>query len=211
MYLQKALTKGIRADAVMEWVQVVSGVLLVLFLWTHAVFTSSILLGVGSFSALTWFMTNYHIDPIAVVIIIFLFSAHMGAVLRHLPGRWSEQKVVWKHAKMIHHRDTWSWLFQIVTGISIAIMAAIHIGAVEWLGISAKLTQGREDTPGFLILYLLLLVFSQYHAYVGLYRIFAKWGYVNRHSIDRVLIVITLIFVALGISSLVTFHLIKIA
>ncbi len=211
MYLQKALTKSIRTDFIVEMVQMVSGLLLVLFLWTHMVFVASILLGQSSFGALAGFMDKYELLPVTVVVLIFIFAAHIGAIMRHLPARWAEQKVAWRHAKMIRHKDTWSWLFQIVTGFGILLFAFIHIVAVTYGGISVSLSKGRIDNPGFLIFYAILLLMSEYHASVGLYRIFVKWGFVNRHRLDRVLGVVTLLMLVIGFVTLGVFLTLKVA
>ena len=210
MYLQKALTRSVRTDYIVEMVQMVSGLLLVLFLWTHMVFVASILVGASSFNTLASFMDKYELLPVAVVAVIFMFAAHIGAIMRHLPARWAEQKVAWRHAKLIRHKDTWSWLFQIVTGFAILLFAFIHIVAVSYGGISVTLTKGRIDNPGFLIFYAILLLISEYHASVGLYRIFVKWGFVNRHRLDVVLGVISLLMVVIGFVTLGVFLTLKV-
>ena len=209
MYLQKALTKSIKTDYIVEMVQMVSGLLLVLFLWTHMVFVASIIVGVGSFSALASFMDRYELVPVTAVVLVFIFAAHIGAIMRHLPARWAEQKVAWRHAKLIRHKDTWSWLFQIVTGMGILLFAFIHIVAVTYGGISVSLSKGRIDNPGFLIFYAVLLLISEYHASVGLYRIFVKWGYLNRHRTDRVLGAISILMILVGFVTLGVFLTLK--
>ncbi len=209
MYLQRAMTRSIKTDYIVELVQMVSGLLLVLFLWTHMVFVASIIIGASSFGALAAFMDKYELLPIAVVAVIFMFAAHIGAIARHLPARWAEQKVAWRHAKMIRHYDTWSWLFQIVTGLAILLMALIHIAVVSYGGISVVFSKGRIDNPAFLVFYLILLLFSEYHASVGLYRIFVKWGFVSRRRLEFVLGVVSVLLVVIGCVSLGMFLALK--
>jgi fumarate reductase subunit C len=205
MQLQRALTRNRKADLLVELVQTVSGLLLVGFLWTHMIFVASILLGVEAFNTLAHFMEEFRLLDTAVVFIILTVAAHVGAVLRRIPGRWQEQKVVWKHAAIIKHQDTWSWLFQAVTGSAMLLLIIIHVFTVVYVGIDAKLSADRVHS-WMLWFYLVLLLFAEYHASVGLYRTLVKWGFVKRHSLKRVLTVVTVCTVALGCASLWVFY-----
>lgn len=197
MKLQKALSSSPRSDLIVEMVQMVSGLLLVLFLWTHMLFVGSILLGSNAFNGLALFMEKYYLVPAAVVFLLLVGGAHIGAVIRRIPSRWAEQKIVWKHAKLIHHVDTWSWLFQSVTGGAILVLVIIHVAVVVYGGIDVIYSAGRIK-HGFLIFYAVLLLLAEYHASVGLYRIFVKWGWVKRHKLHWVLGVISVLTVGIG-------------
>lgn len=205
MHLQKALTQSNRADFLMEMVQTVSGLLLVGFLWTHMLFVASILLGVDTFNTLASIMEQFKLLHVAVLFILLTGLSHAGAVLRRIPGRWQEQKVVWNHARIIKHRDTWSWLFQAVTGSAMLILVTIHVFVVVYAGIDAKMSADRVSSwmLGFYIVFLFL---AEYHASVGIYRTLAKWGYVNRHSVKKVLTVVTVCTILLGAASLWAFY-----
>lgn len=205
MQLQNAIGRNHQLDYLVEVIQMVSGLLLVLFLWTHMVFVAAIWLGVDAFNALASFMERFGLLPATVVFLILVFTLHVGAVIRRIPRQWSEQKIVWRHAKLIRHADTWSWLFQVITGIAMLALAIVHMVAVTYGGIDANLSSGRVH-GGFLIFYAVLLLLSEYHASVGLYRIFVKWGWVARHSLKRVLGVISLLTVAVGAVSLWIFY-----
>ncbi len=198
MQLQKALVYTPRTDAITETLQMVSGLLLVVFLWAHMIFVASIWLGQNAFNVLAHFMDQFGLLPLAIVFLILVGGTHIGAVLRRMPKQYSEQKLVWKHAKLIHHGDTWSWLFQSITGSAIVILAVTHVAIVSFAGINANLSSLRVANPGFLIFYAVLLLLSEYHASIGVYRIFVKWGFVNRHSMKRVLEVVSVLFVIVG-------------
>lgn len=201
MQLQRALTPNSKTDFITEVVQTVSGLLLVGFLWTHMLFVASILLGVEAFNKLAHFMEEFRLLDVAVVFVILTVAAHVGAVLRRIPGRWKEQKIVWKHAKIIKHNDTWSWLFQAVTGSAMLLLIIIHVFVVVYAGIDAKMSADRVNS-WMLWFYIVLLLCAEYHASVGLYRTLVKWGFVQRHSLKRVLSVITVCTVGLGLVSL---------
>jgi fumarate reductase subunit C len=205
MHLQKAMAYNPRADLIVEAIQMVSGLLLVLFLWTHMLFVAAIWLGANQFNALAHFMDEYRLLPATVVLLILIITAHVGAVIRRIPRQWQEQKVLWRHAKLIHHSDTWSWLFQAVTGTAMLALAIVHMAVVSYGGISASLSSNRIQT-GFLVFYAVLLLLSEYHASVGLYRVFVKWGWIDRHSLKRVLAVISLLTVVIGAITLWIFY-----
>ncbi|WP_019122850.1 hypothetical protein [Brevibacillus massiliensis] len=204
MQLQRAFTQNRKAELWMELVQTVSGLLLVGFLWTHMIFVASILLGAGAFNKLAHFMEQFYLLHLAVGFIILTVGAHLGAVLRRIPGRWQEQKTVWRHAKIIRHQDTWSWLFQAVTGSAMLLLIIIHVFVVVYAGIDAKLSAGRIHS-WMLWFYLVFLVMAEYHASVGLYRALVKWGFVKRHSLKRVLTVVTICTILLGLASIWVF------
>jgi len=216
MQLQRAINYNPRADYLVETMQMVSGLLLVLFLWVHMLFVGTVLLGKGTFGALASFMDNWGVPSTAshvlsplnltIVFLILVFGMHIGAVLRRMPRQYREQKIVWQHAKIIHHYDTWSWVFQSITGSAILVLAAIHITVVAGFGISVFNSSHRVAMVGFLIFYSVLLLLSEYHASVGLYRIFVKWGFVNHHRMRAVLEVISVLFVVIGGASLWILH-----
>jgi fumarate reductase subunit C len=205
MQFQKAMTSNSKADLFVEVVQTVSGLLLVAFLWTHMIFVASILLGVEAFNTLARFMEQYRLLDAAVVFIILTVAAHVGAVLRRIPSRWQEQKVVWKHARMIRHNDTWSWLFQAVTGSAMLILIIIHVFVVVYAGINAELSADRVNS-WMLWFYIVLLLCAEYHASVGFYRTLVKWGFVKRHRLKNVLTVVTIITIGIGAASLGMFY-----
>jgi fumarate reductase subunit C len=205
MHLQRALSSRSKSDFLVELVQTVSGLLLVGFLWTHMLFVASILFGVEAFNTLAHFMEDFRLLDVAVVFIILTGASHVGAVLRRIPGRWQEQKIVWRHAKIIKHQDTWSWLFQAVTGSALLVLVIIHVFTVVYVGIDSKLSADRVHS-WMLWFYLVFLLLAEYHASVGLYRALVKWGFVQRRSLKRVLTVVTVFTIALGCLSLWAFY-----
>ncbi len=205
MQLQRTLTQNRRTDLIVEVIQTVSGLLMVGFLWTHMIFVGSILLGVEMFNTLAHFMEQYRLLDATVVLITLILAAHVGTVLRRIPSRWQEQKVVWQHAKIIKHHDTWSWLFQAVTGSAMLLLIIIHVVVVVYAGIDAKLSSDRVQS-WMLYFYIVLLFLAEYHASVGLYRALVKWGFLKRSSLKKVLTVITILTIGIGLVSLWAFY-----
>ena len=199
--LQKVITPSPRSDLIVEGIQMISGLLLVLFLWVHMLFIASVWLGATSFNALANFMSRYGLVWITVAFLVVVIGSHVGAVVRRIPKQFREQRIVWRHAKLIRHMDTWSWIFQSITGAALLALAIIHVVVVTYGGISAKISSTRVFNH-FLIFYIVLLLLAEYHASVGLYRIFVKWGWVSQHRLHRVLGVVTVLTVGIGAVSL---------
>lgn len=195
--LQKVITPNSRSDLLVEGIQMVSGLLLVLFLWVHMIFVASIWLGSNAFNALAGFLEKYGLVWVTVIFLIIVIGSHIGAVVRRIPKQFREQKIVWRHAKLIRHMDTWSWVFQSITGAALLALVVVHMVVVTYGGISAQLSATRVFNH-FLIFYIVLLLLSEYHASVGLYRIFVKWGWVAQHSLHKVLGVISILTVVIG-------------
>lgn len=199
--LQKVITPNPRSDLIVEGIQMVSGLLLVLFLWVHMLFVASIWLGSNAFNGFANFMSRYGLIWVTVAFLIIVIGSHVGAVVRRIPKQFREQRIVWRHAKLIRHMDTWSWVFQSITGAALLALVIIHMVVVTYGGISAQISSTRVFSH-FLIFYAVLLLLSEYHASVGLYRIFVKWGWVSQHRLHRVLGVITILTVGIGAVSL---------
>ena len=191
MQLQKAMAHNPRIDVIVEGIQMVSGLLLVVFLWTHMVFVAAIWLGVNAFNTLAHFMDVFGLLPATVVFLILVIGAHIGAVIRRVPRQWQEQKILWRHAKLIHHSDTWSWLFQAITGVALLALVIVHIAVVTYGGINANLSSSRVH-GGFLVFLRCAAIALRIPCERRAVPIFVKWGWVGRHSLKRVLTVISL-------------------
>lgn len=204
MQLQKTFAANRKTDVIVEMIQTISGLLLVIFLWTHMIFVGSILMGAGVFDTLADFMEKYYLLDVTVVFLVLVITAHVGTVIRRIPGRVQEAKVVYKLAKTMKHGDTMSWLFQAITGSAMLVMIAIHMFVVVYAGITTDLSAARVDS-WMLWFYIVFLVFAEYHASVGLYRALAKWGFIRRAPMKKVLTVVTIITIGLGLASLIVF------
>ncbi|OAT85586.1 succinate dehydrogenase [Desulfotomaculum copahuensis] len=195
---QKLLTRNPRADMLVDLLELFSGLFLVGFLWTHMFFVGVIYFGANIFDRFSIFLDKYYLSYIGIAAVILVFLTHLVVAGRRIPNRYREQKIVWRHARMIGHTDTWIWVFQTITGMAILILGSIHVWAVTsgW-PIRAMISAGRMTH--FLWFYALLLIISEYHAGFGLYRQFVKWGWFNRHSVGAVLKTISVIIVLIGV------------
>lgn len=205
MLSQRILTRNLKADAYLDLVEAASGVALAGFLWSHMLFVCTILLGGGTFNSLSEFFDTYLLSYIGIPIVVVIFFVHFLVAGRRIPTRFRDQKIVWQHAKLLHHFDTWTWVFQAITGMAILVCGAIHMWLVTtgW-PIRALTSAGRIES--FWWFYLILLILGEYHASIGVYRVFVKWGKLPRKPISFVLKIVTLIMVVLGLAAIWAFY-----
>ena len=201
--LQRILTHSNKTDLVIDLAELISGFLLVGFLWVHMFFVASVLVGPQAFNQVPKFLEAYYLAQIGIPAVIVLILAHMVLAGRRIPNRLQEMKMIWKHSRLLMHYDTWTWVFQVITGVAIGILAAAHIWTVvsRWT-INMSISAERVTQSPYFIFYIILLICGEYHVGIGLYRIGVKWGWFKRQKLSKVLDVITLAIIAMGIVSL---------
>lgn len=205
MLAQKILTKNPRAELYYDIAELFTGLILVGFLWTHMLFVSTILLGTDIYNVLAHGLDEYYLSYVGIPFIIIVALIHILVAGRRIPTRFQEQQIIWRHAKMLKGTDTWVWVFQVITGVSILILGAIHVFVVlaQW---PIDATISTERMVSFWWFYLALLLLGEYHAGFGIYRQFVKWGWFPRKSLGYVCKMITAIILGLGIAALWVFN-----
>ena len=201
--------------------QSVSGVVLAIFLWTHLILVSSILLGA---EAMTWvaktmelsFLTaDGHGYPWVVTIIAMIIAVialvHVLVAAHKMPLNLRQQKALKKQLNVVNHGDTRLWVWQAATGIVIFLTLPVHL----WLIGAAPETIGpfgsadRIWQQGVWLLYLPLLLCVELHAAIGMYRVAVKWGAArdlnSRSRLKKIKSIISVVFILVGIASLLAF------
>lgn len=201
--LQRILTTSHRGDLLIDVAELASGLALVGFLWTHMLFVGTVLLGPEIFNSVPKTLEAYFLAQVGIPFVAVLILTHMVLAGRRIPNRFRDMKVVWRHTRSLGHFDTWTWLFQVATGTAIGILAAAHIWTVvsKW-DINMEVSSGRVAQSPYFIFYILLLLFGEYHAGIGLYRQAVKWGWLNRKTVGWVLDAVTLLIVIMGVAAL---------
>lgn len=199
-----------RSSAVLDWLQMLTGAGLILFMWMHMVLVASVIFGAGTMNAIAAFFEATGMAQVGGPLIGLVFLAHFVLAARKVPFRAEQQSRIWKHARMLGHRDTWLWLVQVVTAMLILIMGAIHMWVVLTdLPITAQKSAARIQGGFWMAFYLFLLPLVELHVGVGLYRIAVKWGFVGRETrprLKRFEYGITGIFVFIGLITLLRFY-----
>lgn len=211
-----------RWPAWIDMTQGVTGLLLVLFMWAHMFFVSSILI---SKDAMYWVARMFEGEPIfgraypllvsAVAVAIFiLLILHAFFAMQKFPASYREYRALHAHVSHFKHGDTWLWLVQIGTGFALFFLASIHLYQLMLhpADIGPYASSDRVWSGRFWPLYLVLLFVVEIHGGVGLYRLVIKWGIGlgndpkrNRRRLQRAKWIITVFFLVLGLASLAAY------
>src|SRR4030042_4822964 len=111
-----------------------------------------------------------------------------------------------QHSRRLAHLDTWAWGVQIVTGLIILLLAAIHIAQVLHTWPIEAASSAARIQGGCFSHFVLLLLAAEIHAMVGLYRILVQWGGFHRQKFTPYLVYATIGFVGLGFITLLFFY-----
>ncbi|MCJ7809204.1 MAG: hypothetical protein MUP26_02970 [Desulfobulbaceae bacterium] len=178
LYNVRTLSK---ASAVLDWLQMLTGAGLVLFMWSHMILVSSVLLGAGVMNALAGFLEETYMAQVGGPIIAFTFLFHFVLAARKVPFRVEQQSAIWKLSWQLRHVDTWLWMIQALSAMVILIMGAIHMWTVlSDFPITAYKSAARIQGGFWLAFYLILLPIVELHVGIGFYRIGVKWGFIRR-------------------------------
>lgn len=211
-----------RGPARLDALQSGTGLVLALFMLVHTLFASTILLGTDAMATLARALEGYYVFGRSIPAIVTLFALaiftifvlHALLAMRKLPGSYAQLVALRRTISSVKHPDTGLWGWQAITGIVLLFLATIHLhgvlthahalGPVE----SARQVWSERMFP----LYFLLLPAVELHVGIGLYRLAMKWGWfqstrpaVTRRRLKRAMWGIIVVYLMLGLASLVTY------
>ena len=196
-------------DAALDWLQMLTGASLILFMWCHMLLVSSVVISPSVMNAIAGFFEATYMAQVGGPLIFLTFLVHFALAARKIPFRAEGQGTIWAHAKMLKHRDTWLWVVQAVTAMIILILGAIHMWVVlNDLPITAAKSAARMQHFWWFLFYMILLPSVELHVSVGFYRIAVKWGFVKsdqRKGFKRFETTLFTIFMVIGVITLIRF------
>lgn len=198
-----------RISAYLDWLQMLTGAGLILFMWSHMIMVASVILGPGVMNALAGFLEEYYMAQVGGPIVAFIFLLHFVLAARKVPFRTEQQSTIWKLSRQLRHTDTWLWMIQAFTAMIILIMGSVHMWTVlSDFPITAAKSAARVQGGFWLVFFLILLPMVELHVGIGFYRIAVKWGFVRRKrrkGFKRFENILTAIFIAIGLVALARF------
>jgi len=204
-------------SALFDWLQMLTGAGLILFMWSHMILVASVNLGAGLklggspdvMNALAEFLEVTYMAQVGGPFIAFSFLLHFVLAARKVPFRSEEQSTVWKLSRQLRHTDTWLWLIQAFTAMVILIMGSAHMWTVlSDFPITAAKSAARIQGGFWLVFYLILLPMVELHVGIGFYRIAVKWGFIRRKGrkgFKKFENILTAIFIVIGLVTLARF------
>jgi fumarate reductase subunit C len=138
-------------------------------------------------NAIAHFFEATYMTQVGGPIIFLIFISHFILAARKIPFNADGQEIAWAHARMLRHRNTWLWIVQVLTGMILLFLGAIHMWVVlNDLPIEAAKSATRVRSGGWLWFYFILLPVIVVHIGIGVYRIGVKWGFVTRENRKKV-------------------------
>jgi fumarate reductase subunit C len=172
--------------AKLDVIQALSGLLLVLFIWSHMVLESSILLGKDAMYRVARFMEGRYLlgadYPILITctasVIFAIFVVHAALAMRKFPASYRQYRAFSTHMAKFHHPDTTLWWLQVWTGFALLFLGSAHmIGVMTQPGDIGPYESADRVVSGWMWpVYALLLLTVHLHAGIGIYRLAVKWG-----------------------------------
>lgn len=208
-----------RWPARLDVIQGVTGLLLVLFMWAHMGFVSSILLGKDAmyfvarmFEGEPIFGKPYpFLVSIVAAVVFLLFAVHALLALRKFPSSFNQYRALSKHLGWFRHPDTLLWVLQVATGFALFFLASVHLYQMAFHpgDIGPYASSDRVWTGRMWPLYLVMLFAVELHGGIGFYRLLLKWGVFlgdnpkrNRRRLQKIKWGITIFFIVLGLTTL---------
>jgi len=186
------------ASARLELVLAISGIGMSLFMIGHTALLSTVLLGADALDTLAEFLEKYYLLHSVVPFLVALFLGHIFLAARKLPVSFSEQAALLRHSRSLKHFYTWAWNVQIITGVLLAMLIAIHLWTILTdLPIEAH-KSGGKITGKYLYFDAPFAVLVYTHMSAGLYRISVKWGIFGPAWSNRIIAVWTAAILALS-------------
>lgn len=208
-----------KTPARLDFIQSASGVILALFIMGHIIFEASILISQEMMYKVTIMFEGYYffgetypsIISFFAMAISIIFVIHATVALRKFPHDYRQYKVIKAHTKSMNHEDTSLWMIQIITGFMMFFIGSVHLYIMitqpSNIGPYASSSRIVDEFMGPLYFMLLISVVS--HAFIGLYRVVLKWGFIegknskiSRKRFKFLMKSMIVIYILIGISSL---------
>jgi len=183
---QKTIDK---IPARLDFIQSLTGLILGLFIMGHIIFEASILVSNEMMYKVTVMFEGYYflgsthpgiVSALAAFIFI-VFITHAIIAMRKFPSNYKQYKIMRNHTVSFNHEDTSLWMIQAFTGVIMFFIGSVHLYMMmsqpEHIGPFASSNRVVYEFMG--PLYVLLLLSVVFHAFIGLYRLALKWGFME--------------------------------
>ena len=208
-----------KAPARLDFTQSVTGLILAIFIVGHILFEASILISDEAMYMVTIMFEGYYffgetypgIITFLAASISVIFVVHAAIALRKFPDNYRQHKIMKEHVIGMKHEDTSLWIIQLTTGFIMFFIGSVHLYIMM-----AEPSKIGPFTCSFRVvyehmgpLYFLLLISVVSHAFIGLYRLAMKWGFmegkntkVSRKRFKLLMRTLIIVYIVVGCFSL---------
>jgi fumarate reductase subunit C len=208
-----------KTPAKLDFLQSLTGLALGVFIMGHLLFESSILISKEMMYKVTIMFEGYYlfggqypiIVSILATIIFVIFIVHAGIAIRKFPSNYKQYKIIKEHTKQMKHEDSSLWVIQIISGFVMFFLGSVHlyIMIAQPQNIGPYASSSRIVDEFMAPLYLALLFSVVSHAFIGLYRLALKWGFMegdntkrSREIFKKIMKIMIVVYISLGSLSL---------
>jgi len=208
-----------KTPARLDFIQSSTGLILAIFIMGHILFEASILISNEMMYKVTLMFEGYYffgerypgIISFLAGAIFVIFITHAGVALRKFPSDYKKYKIMKDHMVSMKHEDTSLWAIQVLTGFLMFFIGSVHlyIMMTQPENIGPFASSSRVVDQFMAPLYALLLLSVVSHAFIGLYRLALKWGFmegtntkVSRKVFKSILKIMILAYITIGLFSL---------
>jgi fumarate reductase subunit C len=178
-----------KMPARLDFLQSATGLILALFIMGHILFEASILISHEMMHKVTLMFEGYYffgerypgIISFLAAAVFVIFIVHAAVAMRKFPSSYKQYKTIKSHTFRMKHEDTSLWLIQVITGFMMFFLGSVHlyIMMTQPANIGPHLSAARVVDDFMGVLYFLLLFSVVVHAFIGLYRLALKWGFME--------------------------------
>ena len=208
-----------KTPARLDFIQSFTGLILALFITGHIMFEASILISNEMMYKVTIMFEGYYffgetypgIITFLAAAISVIFVIHAAIAMKKIPSSYRNYKVIRNHIKGMKHEDSSLWMIQVITGFMMFFMGSVHlyIMMTQPADIGPYASSNRVVNEYMGPLYFMLLISVVSHAFIGLYRLAMKWGFmegkntkVSRARFKFLMKAMIAIYIIVGLSSL---------
>ena len=184
-----------KMPAKLDFLQSTTGLILAVFIMGHILFEASILISDEMMYRVTLMFEGYYffgerypgIISFLAAAIGTIFILHAGLAVRKFPASYRDYKIITQHTKRMKHEDSSLWMIQVITGFMMFFIGSVHLYIMFSqpgnIGPFASSNRVVNELMGPLYFMLLLSVVS--HAFIGLYRLAMKWGFMEGENTKK--------------------------
>jgi fumarate reductase subunit C len=211
-----------RVPARLDFIQSLTGLILAIFIMGHILFEASILISHEMMYRVTIMFEGYYffgetypgIISFLASAISVIFILHALVAIRKFPASYRDYKIIKEHTQRMKHEDSSLWLIQVLTGFMMFFIGSVHLYIMitqpSNIGPFASSSRIVDEFMGPLYFMLLISVVS--HAFIGLYRLALKWGFmegkstkVSRARFKLLMKAMIAVYIVVGLSSLLKY------
>ena len=211
-----------KTPARLDFIQSVTGLILAVFIMGHILFEASILISHEMMYKVTIMFEGYYffgetypgIISFLAGSIFVIFIVHAAVAIRKFPSSYKQYKIIREHTQRFKHEDSSLWVIQVITGFMMFFIGSVHLYIMMTqpsnIGPFASSSRVVDEFMGPLYFMLLISVVS--HAFIGLYRLALKWGFMegesskkSRRNFKLLMKLMIATYLIVGLSSLVKY------